>query len=93
MKKKETEFGHQCIDRLFESSNIVIKTKAAAYCLALKEYIGDKYLILSEYIKNNKLTSSFCIVLKEQEHPALSIEHENLLFLSMLNARIDFDFI
>ncbi len=58
-----------------------------------KEYIGDKYLILSEYIKNNKLNSSFCIVLKELEHPALSIEHENLLFLSMLNARIDFDFI
>ncbi len=63
MKKKETEFGHQCIDRLFESSKIVIKQRLLH------------------------------IVLKEQEHPALSIEHENLLFLSMLNAKIDFDFI
>ncbi|MBR1599901.1 MAG: hypothetical protein IJ661_13465 [Lachnospiraceae bacterium] len=33
--EKETEFGYHCIDKLIKSNNVVIVTKAAAYCLAL----------------------------------------------------------
>ncbi|MDD5928542.1 MAG: hypothetical protein PUC37_01940 [Spirochaetales bacterium] len=50
--EKETEFGHQCIDRLFESSNIVIKTEAAAYCLALNYKVPYAESVLQEIADN-----------------------------------------
>lgn len=34
--EKDRAFGYQCIDKLLESHNVVVKTKAAAYCLALE---------------------------------------------------------
>lgn len=33
--EKDQEFGQRCIDKLFESKNVVIRTEAASYCLAL----------------------------------------------------------
>ena len=61
---------------------------------SFKNFIGKNILSICEYIKLHKLKSSFCIVIKEEtERPAISISHENLLFLCELNANIDFDFI
>ena len=67
MKKKETEFGHQCIDRLFESSNIVIKTEAAAYCLALDYKVPYAESVLQEIADNpdNKINIIYKISEKE----------------------------
>ena len=46
--EKDLEFGHCCIDRLLESSNVVIKTKAAAYCLALSYNVERAVSVLEE---------------------------------------------
>ncbi len=50
--EEQTEFGHQCIDRLLESSNIVIKTKAAAYCLALTYRVPYAESVLQKIADN-----------------------------------------
>lgn len=61
---------------------------------AFRNYIGLKFNSLYEYVQSNKLFSSFCIVIKEEDnHPALSLSNENLLFVCKLNGNIDFDFI
>ena len=46
------EFGHLCIDKLFESSNVVVKIKAASYCLALG-YKTEYAVSVLEAIANN----------------------------------------
>ena len=50
--EKNLEFGYQCIDRLIESSNVVVKTKAAAYSLALS-YNTSRAISVLEEIANN----------------------------------------
>ncbi len=46
------EFGYQCIDRLIKSNNVVIKTKAAAYCLSLNYRIDYAVSVLQEIVEN-----------------------------------------
>lgn len=50
--EKNLEFGYKCIDRLIESSNVVVKTKAAAYSLALS-YNTSRAISVLEEIANN----------------------------------------
>ncbi len=33
--ENDLDYGYQCIERLLESNNVVVKTEAASYCLAL----------------------------------------------------------
>ena len=75
---------------VFEQQNIVYVNDLIT---SFKNTIGKKIDFLSGYIKSNQLNSSFCVVIKEDERPAISIENENLIFLCRLNATIDFDFI
>ena len=46
------EFGYQCIDRLIRSNNVVIKTKAAAYCLSMNYNIDYAVSVLQEIADN-----------------------------------------
>ena len=46
--EKDLELGHCCIDRLIESSNVVVKTYAAAYCLALSYNVERAVSVLEE---------------------------------------------
>ncbi len=50
--ESDNEFGRQCIDRLLESGNVVIKSKAAAYCLALEYRVEDAETILRMIAEN-----------------------------------------
>lgn len=50
--EKDLEFGYKCIDKLLESSNIVIRTQAAAYCLALNYKVLYAEAVLQEIAKN-----------------------------------------
>ena len=45
-------FGYQCIDRLINSNNVVIRTKAAAYCLSLNYNIDYAVSVLQEIAEN-----------------------------------------
>ena len=50
--EKDEDFGKKCIDKLLESECVVVRTKAAAYCLALR--YNDEYAIsLLNDIANN----------------------------------------
>ena len=51
--EKNLEFGYQCIDRLIESSNVVVKTKAAAYSLALSYNTSRAISVLEEIASNS----------------------------------------
>jgi len=46
------EFGYQCIDKLIKSNNVVIKTKAAAYCLSMNYNIDYAVSVLQEIADN-----------------------------------------
>ena len=48
------KFGCQCIDKLIESNNVVIKTEAAAYCLSLEYNIDYAVSILQEIANNSE---------------------------------------
>ncbi|MCQ2978165.1 MAG: hypothetical protein MJ232_09160 [archaeon] len=48
----EKEYGFICINKLLESNNVVVKTKAAAYCLALNYNIDNAVAILENIVKN-----------------------------------------
>lgn len=50
--ENEIEFGQKCIDKLFESNNVVIRSKAAAYCLALNYKVSYAEAVLQEIAKN-----------------------------------------
>ncbi len=52
------EFGYQCITRLFESDNVVIKTEAASYCLALN-YNTEYAVSVLEKIANDSESGIF----------------------------------
>ncbi len=45
-------FGYQCIDRLIKSNNVVIKTKAAAYCLSFNYNVDYAVSVLQEIAEN-----------------------------------------
>lgn len=46
--EKNREFAMDCIKELLNSENVVIRTKAAAYCLALNENVDAAVAVLSE---------------------------------------------
>lgn len=46
--EKDLDFGYQCIGRLLESTNVVIKSEAAAYCLALDYKVEYAVSVLEE---------------------------------------------
>ena len=48
------EFASSCIKDMMNSKNIVVKTKAAAYCLALNENIEEAKKILIEISENEE---------------------------------------
>ena len=50
--EKDSDLAHACIAELLESDNVVVRTKAAAYCLALEINILEAERILQE-IRNN----------------------------------------
>ncbi len=50
--ESNNEYGFQCIDRLIKSENVVIKTKAAAYCLSLNYNIDYAVSVLQEIADN-----------------------------------------
>ena len=50
--EKNSDLADECIPELLRSSNVVVKTEAAAYCLALK-----KNLDLAEHILTNIATN------------------------------------
>ena len=46
--EKDREYGYQCIDKLIESPSVIVRTDAAAYCLALSYRIDDAISVLEE---------------------------------------------
>lgn len=42
------EFALECINEMLRSENVVVRTKAAAYCLALNENVDAAVKVLSE---------------------------------------------
>ena len=50
--ESNNEFGCQCIDRLLESGNVVIKSEAAAYCLVLEYRVEEAETILRMIAEN-----------------------------------------
>jgi len=52
------EFAFDCIKDMMRSENVVVRTKAAAYCLALNENIDEAIAVLTE-IKDNKKNGIF----------------------------------
>lgn len=57
--EKDVNFGHECIDQLLNSKNVAIKSKAAAYCLALNYRVAYAESVLQEIADNpdNKIFS------------------------------------
>ena len=57
--EKDLNFGHECINRLINSKNVVIRSKAAAYCLALNYRVSYAESVLQEIADNpdNKIFS------------------------------------
>ncbi len=51
--EKNREFAFDCIHEMLKSQNVVVRTDAAAYCLALNENIDMAEKVLIE-ISNNK---------------------------------------
>ena len=52
MFEVDTDFGYKCIMRLFESHNVVVKTEAASYCLALNYNVDYAVSVLQEIAEN-----------------------------------------
>ncbi len=52
--EKNIDFAKECIDALLKSSNVLVKSKAAAYCLALKYNINEAENILEEISVNDE---------------------------------------
>lgn len=50
--EKDSDLAHACIAELLKSDNVVVRTKAAAYCLALEINILEAERILQE-IRDN----------------------------------------
>ena len=50
--ERNLDFGYSCIDKLLESNNVVVKIRAAAYCLALLHNVDLAVSILEEIINN-----------------------------------------
>jgi hypothetical protein len=48
MFEKNPDFAMECIDELLKSKNVVVRSKGAAYCLALKRNIETGVRILEE---------------------------------------------
>lgn len=48
MLEKDPDFAMECIDELLKSENVVVRSKGAAYCLALKRNIETAERILEE---------------------------------------------
>lgn len=46
--EKNPDFAMECIDELLKSKNVVVRSKGAAYCLALKRNIETGVRILEE---------------------------------------------
>ena len=66
--EKNQSLGYECIDRLLESSNVVIQTKAAAYCLALNyrvKYAEKKLQKISANSENGIFGFNAEMTLKE----------------------------
>lgn len=51
--EKNIEFATECLDELLKSENIVVRTQAAAYCLALNENINVALDVLVQVSKEN----------------------------------------
>lgn len=56
--ENDRKLAHECIAELLKSSNVVVRTKAAAYCLALNEATKIAEDVLEE-IANNKRNGIF----------------------------------
>lgn len=56
--EKNIDFAKECIDVLLKSSNVLVKSKAAAYCLALGYNVYEAEKILEE-ISERKDVSIF----------------------------------
>ena len=54
MFEADTDLGYQCIVRLLESDNVVIKTEAASYCLALNYNTEYAVLVLEKIANDSK---------------------------------------
>ena len=52
MFEKNPDFAMECIDELLKSENVVVRSKGAAYCLALKRNIETGERILEEISRN-----------------------------------------
>ncbi|SCX02171.1 hypothetical protein SAMN02910339_00356 [Lachnospiraceae bacterium YSD2013] len=52
MFESDNEFGYKCIDGLIKSENVVIRTKAAAYCLSLNYNVDYAISVLQEIAEN-----------------------------------------
>lgn len=48
MLEKDPDFAMECVDELLKSENVVVRSKGAAYCLALKRNIETGEKILEE---------------------------------------------
>ena len=46
--ENDREFARECIKDMLNSENVVVRTKAAAYCLALNENVNVAIEVLSE---------------------------------------------
>ena len=52
--EKDHDMAMQCIPELMKSDNVVIRSKAAAYCLSLKIYIKEAEAVLTEIGEDNE---------------------------------------
>ena len=82
----------------YNEFNIIFELSSFCYIddmiTSFRNFIKNKKNILCNFIQENKLKSSLCIVIKRtDELPGISISNENLFFLTELNANIDIDFV
>lgn len=56
--EKDIDLAQKCIPELIRSSNVVVRTKAAAYCLSLKFNVEEGEAVLKE-IGDNKENGIF----------------------------------
>lgn len=49
--EQNRELAYECISEMFNSENVVVRTKAASYCLALKERTEIAEKVLAEIAK------------------------------------------
>ena len=52
--EKDRTFAMECISEMLKSSNVVVRTDAAAYCLALRENINVAEKVLHEISADDK---------------------------------------